>query len=381
MAYCAQTGEKRAVVVEGKDGPPFDGLLADTLKFSQDSKRVAYATRTGDKYQVVVDDVAGPAFEGIGNLSPVFSPDGRHIAYVAQKNGGRVQMADLKEVAEAGGMSVAHFSPDGNHVAFAVQDGNAWKMWDDGKLGKAFDDVLDWATFSPDSQHLAYVARRGGKRVVVEDGVESPEYDRLGAPPVFGPGGKHLVYPVLQGEKWSMVTDGKPGEGFDGIAKDSIVISPDGAHVGYVGTRRGAAEEKECLVVDSHVGPPLDGVDPPVFSPDGKSVGACERDARGCFVTIDGKQGPHFAGAANLAFSPDSEHFAYVAQEGSATFMVVDGVALKDAGSVIQIPPAKTTFASDGSLTFLAEKDNSLYRMRVTPPSPAVPTAASNPSP
>lgn len=82
-AYCARRGESWFVVVNGKEGPPFDRVV--TPSFSPDGKHLAYRARKDGKRFVVVADTEGrtvrqhPEYE---QVFPVrFTADGRSIAY------------------------------------------------------------------------------------------------------------------------------------------------------------------------------------------------------------------------------------------------------------------------------------------------------------
>jgi len=54
------------VVVDGKEGKEYDGIVAGSLKFSPDSKHLAYVAVRGEKRFVVVDGKEGKEYDGIG---------------------------------------------------------------------------------------------------------------------------------------------------------------------------------------------------------------------------------------------------------------------------------------------------------------------------
>ena len=57
MAYVAEKGGKRFIVLDGQPGTEYD--VVGTPVFSPDGKRLAYAARKGEKWFVVVDRSAG----------------------------------------------------------------------------------------------------------------------------------------------------------------------------------------------------------------------------------------------------------------------------------------------------------------------------------
>ncbi|HLA36860.1 MAG TPA: hypothetical protein VJZ02_00155, partial [Candidatus Brocadiales bacterium] len=77
VAYWAQVGNKRFVVVDGKEEKQYDDIVAGTLIFSPDSKRVAYGAIVGNKWFAVVDGKEEKQYDGIGRGTPIFSPDGK----------------------------------------------------------------------------------------------------------------------------------------------------------------------------------------------------------------------------------------------------------------------------------------------------------------
>lgn len=82
-AYCARKGKSIFMVVNGKNGPPFDIVVSPV--FSPDSKLLAYRARKDGKRFVVISDLAGNVLKQLPGhdvvYEPVFSPDGQSIAY------------------------------------------------------------------------------------------------------------------------------------------------------------------------------------------------------------------------------------------------------------------------------------------------------------
>jgi hypothetical protein len=97
VVYVAVEGNKRFVVVDGKEGKHYDYIWGvGTLIFSPDSKRVAYAAEEGNKQFVVVDGKEGKQYVGIVTLGGgriIFdSPDRLH--YLAEKDGGGIYLVE-----------------------------------------------------------------------------------------------------------------------------------------------------------------------------------------------------------------------------------------------------------------------------------------------
>jgi roadblock/LC7 domain-containing protein len=89
------SGNKWFVVVDGKEGKQYDGIVGSPI-FSPDGKRVAYAAVIGDKQFVVVDGKEGKQYDGIVG-SPIFSPDSKRVAYAAVIGDKQFVVLDGKE--------------------------------------------------------------------------------------------------------------------------------------------------------------------------------------------------------------------------------------------------------------------------------------------
>lgn len=94
----------------------------------------AYAARRGTSWFVVVNGREGPPFDRV--VTPVFAPDGRRVAYRARKDGRRfVVVCDLdgktlRQHPAYEQVFPVTFDVDGRSIAYGVKDGRqlAWKV-------------------------------------------------------------------------------------------------------------------------------------------------------------------------------------------------------------------------------------------------------------
>jgi WD40 repeat protein len=131
----------------------------------------------------------------------------------------------------------------------------------------------------------------------------------------------------------------------------TLTTSPDGKRVAY-SVHKGASKgwlalaplmvgrnDQAKAVVDGVEGPPYEGVDTAVFSPDSRrvayravqggkmSVGMSTVGRIHALVVVDGVEGPGYDLVSRPVFSPDSAHIAYSAVTGKRGRVVLDGVA------------------------------------------------------
>lgn len=82
-AFCARRGESWFVVVNGKEGPPFDRVVSPT--FSPDGKLLVYRARKDGRRFVVISDANGTTLRQLPTYEQVFpvlfTADGRSIRY------------------------------------------------------------------------------------------------------------------------------------------------------------------------------------------------------------------------------------------------------------------------------------------------------------
>jgi hypothetical protein len=83
-----RTGSKKHVVLDGKRrGPEYDDIAPFGLEYAPDGKRAGYVARKGEDWLMVVDGKEGWPYDHFG--PPIFSPNGRRVAYVAVEYGER----------------------------------------------------------------------------------------------------------------------------------------------------------------------------------------------------------------------------------------------------------------------------------------------------
>jgi hypothetical protein len=200
---------------------------------------------------------------------------------------------------------------------------------------------------------------------------------------VFSDDGRHFGYAGWAGSDkgWIPVVDGKPGKSYGDIS--DLIFSRDGAHYAYAGSTRSF---ENVLVIDGKERPVpevgsltwMNQSTPNqhrfAFSPDGRHFAYAGRAAGGGkpAVVVDGVAGPTIDSCLKFAFSPDSRHFAYVAWADQKSFVVLDQkpirtIQLLDDGRSGWTNPNSFLFREDGSLRYLAVKDNRIYRVTETP--------------
>jgi hypothetical protein len=107
---------------------------ADGLVYRGDGRGAAFAARRGARWFLVVDGKEGPPFDRV--VSPAFTPDGRQVVFRARQDGARfVVVADLegktvRQYPSYEQVFPVRFTADGRSVAYGVKDGLslAWKV-------------------------------------------------------------------------------------------------------------------------------------------------------------------------------------------------------------------------------------------------------------
>jgi hypothetical protein len=294
-------------------------------------------------------------------------------------NGKKVPGSDT---VERGMIDKVVFSADGKHYAAVYGDLNSHHyVFTDGKRAQEYVSV-DKLAFTPDSSTLIYTAYVNGKSFVVvgdqEFGGALTAYQ-----PIFAPIGNRVAA--------FMGVNGNPGllvdrklSALNARGGSDLSFSPDAMHYAYFATDGlggrlvvdGASQPQSSLSGDI-----IDMQNPSatkyIFSADSKHVAhfAVPPTPTGDYqrgVFLDGKYVQISADGTNtdLTFSPDSKHLFCIHQYGNQPLRIfVDGKPLADfyaAGNSLSSVPHWWDFGPDGTLSFLAQDDNSLKRITVT---------------
>jgi Tol biopolymer transport system component len=362
LAYQAKKGQKWLVVVDGRERSEYNGVGLPL--FSPDGKRLAYAARKGPKWLMVEDENQGPEYDGIMEGSLAFSPDNKHLTYGARSGKRWRMVVDGREGAECDGImqGAPVFSAEGGRLAYGARTGDKWRVVSDGQKGSEYDYLGKGSlSLSVDGKRVAYSAERQGKWLAVVDGQEGPEYDGImQGTPVFSPDGRRVAYAAKKGRSWCVVVDGQEGLPYDGIGKNSPVFSRDGNRIAYLAVKG----EKRLVVVDGQQDREYDEIDGLAFSPDGKRLAYGVRKDGMCRMVVDGQEGPEHARIRAPVFSADGKRLAYVAHQGEKDLVIVNGKKGPEYDEIVRGGPA---FRQDGTLEYLAIQHGVLYRVRHRP--------------
>ena len=245
--------------VAQKSGPEYDSIVDGALIFAPDGNGLAYEAQDGDKKVVVLGGEPGPEYDDIYldlyQPTTIFSPDGKRMAYLGERDKKSYIVINSQVVAEYDGVfeSISDpiiFSPDSKHLAYQSLHWDKQSVVKDGQNGAEYDSIAQ-LTFSPDGNHLAYVANKSKKPLVVVDGRDGPEFDGSIGLWKFSPDNKHLAFEVtigiggpdfpweslklpykpVEGVKEFVGVDGQVGPQYDRIFSNHMrdqAFSPDG---------------------------------------------------------------------------------------------------------------------------------------------------------
>ena len=377
LAYAAERAKGWHVVVDGRAGPRLDAILAGTLRFSADGRRVVYAGEAAHRVHVVADGKLGPAFDGVGRLE--LSPDGARVAYAARRGLDAHVVIDDTVGPRWSAVGKLALSPRGGRVAHAGLDRDGWRVVTDGEPGPTVDAVRH-LVFRDDGRHLAWIARIGPRDVLALDGAPVAAWPTLrtsavsfrpSAAPGAGPGLVHVAPADGGGER--VVVDGVPGAVYHEVG--TPIWSRDG-RLAYA-ARRG---DDWVLVLDGRELAGGTSIGDPVFSPDGRRLAYLARRGTAVLAVVDGREHRFdLALEGTLAFSADGRRWAVIAGDlaREQLFFAIDGVR--------RVPlPAIEVYAAaarrTASLADLRTTDNQILQAwsraeadRAAAPSPADP--------
>ncbi len=192
-----------------KEGPPYDAIIRPT--FGTDGVSVAYIAERGGNRFIVLNDREEPLPDGILRDPPVISPNGKEAAiiiddddgaYIHRAFAGAGGKGERKKYQEAASFI---FNVNGSRCAHIARQGKSVFMVMNDKEGPSYDMIVT-PMFSPDGRKLIYRARKDGKRFVVvadEEGTvlrQHSGYDQV-FQPVFTADGKSVAYGVKDGKK------------------------------------------------------------------------------------------------------------------------------------------------------------------------------------
>ena len=368
-----------ALVIDGKPAPYQGG----TPQWTNDSKHL-YTQRTNNVGTELLYD--GKPIARAFNFRLYIAPVGNMVVAAVTGgtnvhpysflvvNGKKVPGSDTAERAI---IENVFFSPDGKHYAAICRTPTTQQyVFTDGKRGEDYASVTDLA-FTADSSTLVYNGSANGKDFVVVAGKEYTGADSQKGP-ALAPAGNRVASFLMGNGTESVLIDGK----VTSLARggSDLSFSPDGKHVAFVDLDSVTSSH---LVLDgSRLGQSTlsgDSIDLSnslalkyAFSPDSQHIAyfAQMGDAHG--ISVDGKfTATPGQGNSDLRFSPDGKHLVWLrGTPGSrAVRLMADDKPIVDffpAGNSLARTPEWWGFNPDGTLSLLAQDDNSLKRITVT---------------
>ena len=284
------------------------------------------------------------------------------------------------------------FSPDGKHYAARyTTTQNRQYLLVDGKRAQEYQNV-DHIVFTTEPTKVTYTAFSNGKPYAIIADQESDPCLPEPTSPVVDSHGELVTAPVggraggicglNGGEAPTLFLDGKMLRLAEGVrGATDLRFSPDGQHYAY---RAGFQGGGMRLVLDgavqmnSNLGTPSMARYHYVFSPDSKHIAVDSAPptdtgqyASGIF--IDGKYIPVIAnsGMHRLEFTADSKHIVWAqgVPSRNALRIFVDGKVVADADAAIAFTSTEGWWdmQPDGSLAVLAQDQNNLKRITITP--------------
>lgn len=209
----------------GRTFGPYDAIAEPTL--SPDGARLAFVAERGEQRIVVLDGVETRPFEHVHAGTLRFSPDSRHFAFVASDGACARIVADLDEGECHDRVSALSIDGDGRVLAVA-RDGQRDRV-----IGAAPAEADAIAELRRVNGHVAYAAKHGARWSAVFDGLASAECARV-RHLRLGDGGRKTAWVCGEGNHAAVVVDGAYGRWFPKVSAPLVRDdSPAWAYVGH----------------------------------------------------------------------------------------------------------------------------------------------------
>ena len=334
VAYLAPPSAKargsRRVVVDGKEGAPFDYVWSGAPRFSKGGEHFAYTAERDGQWFVVVDGVESKPYDRVS--LPLLKDGGPHAAFEAVRDRQSLLVVDGHEFAGEDPEARARFQGETSGGPREVErDGKRFVVWG-GRQGGPFDEVSDLSR-SAAGGRVTFAAKRDGKEFAVVDGAESKPYDDVGKIHV-SPDGRRVMFVARMGDESFVVADGREGGRFYSVEIEyPSPFSPDGGRSAYKATRQIAPDSyKSSVVADGREGKPYDYLNHVTFTPDGAHLLYLAYDVgrRKTFLVRDGEEVASYDNTPDYGgfrFSPDGKRMFFRLQklgEGKEA-LVLDG--------------------------------------------------------
>lgn len=209
----------------GRTCGPYDGISEPTL--SADGTRLAFVAERGEERIVVLDGVETRAFEHVHAGTLRFSANGLHFAFVASDGACARIVTDLDE-GECHERISALSIDDGGRVIAVARDGQRDRV-----IGAPSTEADAIAELRVVNGHVAYAAKHGARWSAVFDGHLSAECARV-RHLRLGDGGRKTAWVCAEGNRAAVVVDGAQGQWFPKVSAPLVRDdSPAWAYVGH----------------------------------------------------------------------------------------------------------------------------------------------------
>ena len=330
----------RRVVADGGEGPVFDYVWSGGLHFSDDGKHLAYTAERGGKRFVVVDGAEYGPYERV--TTPAFRDHGDGGGFVVAFDAAR----DGRQLFVVSGREFPADDPKGRALFFGeeparprevVREGKHFVAWGGKEFGPFDERIGTFLHTAPRAGGplVVFEGQRGGKQITVVDGVEGRPYDYVGEIHI-SPGAEHTLYAARRGEDSFVVLDGGEGPKYSNVDIDygSKPFSPDGRHYAYAASRGDEGDGQEFVVADGKEGRPYYRVTSLTYTPDGAHLLylAYDRARARTFLVRDGEEVAAYEqmpDPGGIRFGPDGRRAYFRLQKGPGgkEAVVVDGRA------------------------------------------------------